>query len=333
VRALRAAGEIVEVVAAGPAGGEWSPADGTVARIPSPIFGGAGAPEAIDAGGIRTWLDAAAFFARLKAEVRRRAPGWDRLESHWLVPCGLAAALAAPGRAHRAFAHSGDVALLEKLPLGRALARFLAGCGADIRFASADLRRRFALLAGREVGRVEPMPIDRELFVRPTAEAREILRRERGLDRPTVLSVGRLVPVKGIDVLVDAVAALARPVTVVVAGDGPLRSVLATRASARGVDLRLPGTVPQAEIAALMGAADVYVQPSRRLPDGRTEGMPVATLEALAVGLPVVASATGGLADLGPRAVLVPPEDPAALARALAAALPGFARQVRSDLR
>jgi glycosyltransferase involved in cell wall biosynthesis len=64
------------------------------------------------------------------------------------------------------------------------------------------------------------------------------------------------------------------------------------------------------------------VQPSRPLPSGRTEGLPVATLEALSLGLPVVASATGGLRELPhapPRLRLIPADDPAALAACLGA--------------
>jgi glycosyltransferase involved in cell wall biosynthesis len=73
-------------------------------------------------------------------------------------------------------------------------------------------------------------------------------------------------------------------------------------------------------VATWMAGADLYVQPSRPLHSGRTEGLPVATLEALAAGLPVLASATGGLAELPygpPRLRLVPPGDPAALAACL----------------
>jgi glycosyltransferase involved in cell wall biosynthesis len=88
------------------------------------------------------------------------------------------------------------------------------------------------------------------------------------------------------------------------------------------VVLRLPGAVAPREVAAWMTEADVYAQPSRALPGGRTEGAPLATREALAVGLPVVAGAVGGLRELAGSAQdrrirLVPPGDPAALAAAL----------------
>ncbi|HEX7837950.1 MAG TPA: glycosyltransferase family 4 protein, partial [Kofleriaceae bacterium] len=62
--------------------------------------------------------------------------------------------------------------------------------------------------------------------------------------------------------------------------------------------------------------ASVVVVPSRTTPGGRTEGTPAIALEALAAGVPVIASAVGGLCDL-PGVALVPPEDPRALARAI----------------
>jgi hypothetical protein len=291
VEGLRAAGHTVEVIAAGP--GESSPA---LTRLPASfaggpsLFDGAGAPEALERGGAAVYLAAARFAVELAAAIRRCAPGWDRVESHWLAPCGLATIAAAPELPHRAWAHSGDVALLERIPFGRSLARQLAAGATELVFASEALRRRFGALAGVLRGRVEPLAPSPVLFaraVRPPSSA-----------PPTsVLSVGRLVPIKGFDLLLHACArAGARDVTVL--GDGPERGRLQELASRLGVSLRLPGVVPRPEVAAWMRAAELYVQPSRRIAT-RTEGTPVATLEALAMGLPVIASDSGGLADLG----------------------------------
>jgi glycosyltransferase involved in cell wall biosynthesis len=138
-----------------------------------------------------------------------------------------------------------------------------------------------------------------------------------------VLSVGRLVPIKGFDLLVRACAARAGdrgPLALVILGDGPERGRLQHLAARMGVDLRLPGFVSRAQVTTWLRAADVYAQPSRALPNGRTEGTPVATLEALAAAIPVVATASGGLAelpDLGAPVQLVPDGDSRALALVL----------------
>jgi len=299
-------------------------------RVPVPasagprLFYGDGAPEALEKGGGGVWAQAAAFWAGLCQRLRARARHWTAIEAHWLVPCGLAARGCFPALPLTVHAHSGDVALLERLPPGPALARYVARGGTDLLFASEDLRIRFGRLAGGAVGRVMPRPpLPPAGAVDPAR--RLAARRSLRFDGPTLLSVGRLVPIKGYDVLVRAAALAgegpARP-SVVILGDGPERQRLAALAHRLGVPLRLPGFVQRQDVPRWMTAADLYVQPSRRLASGRTEGLPVATLEALSLGIPVVASATGGLSELphaAPRLRLVPADDPAALAAALAA--------------
>jgi glycosyltransferase involved in cell wall biosynthesis len=79
----------------------------------------------------------------------------------------------------------------------------------------------------------------------------------------------------------------------------------------------------QDELADVMTAADLFVHPCRVLASGRSEGMPLVVREALACGLPVIASASGGLLELegSPGLALVAPDDPDALATAIVADL------------
>jgi glycosyltransferase involved in cell wall biosynthesis len=326
VERLLSEGHEVEVLAAGAGAPLGTTREGrlSVTRLPAgfgaapDLFAGAGAPEALEAGARGALWAAARFSAELASAARARAAGWSRVESHWLTPCALAALAGAPHLPHLATAHSGDVALLERVPLGRSLARLLANSRAELVFVSEALRARFAALAGRVVGNVAPLPEGIAAAV-PRAPADGALRAALGLTAPTVLSVGRLVPIKGFDLLIRACAPRAGDPTalhLVLLGDGPERSRLARLAAGMGVDLRLPGFVSQARVAEWLRAADLYVQPSRSLPNGRTEGTPVATLEALAAGIPVVAAATGGLAELPSRGAavrLVAVEDAASL--------------------
>jgi glycosyltransferase involved in cell wall biosynthesis len=140
-------------------------------------------------------------------------------------------------------------------------------------------------------------------------------------DVPVLLAAGRFSPEKGQDVLVEALARVhaaggARPALVLL-GDGVLRPDL-ERAAARlpAGSVRFDGW--RDDPWARLGAADVFVLPSRR------EGLPLALLEAMAAGLPVVATRVGGVPtalDDGRCGALVPPDDPGALADAVLALL------------
>ncbi len=155
--------------------------------------------------------------------------------------------------------------------------------------------------------------------VRPGAPG--ALRRELGLpaDRLVVGTAVRLAPQKGVEHLLGAAAVLrdaGRPVTLVIAGDGPLREPLAQKARSLGVDAHFLGHRP--DVADLMSLFDVFVLPSV------TEGLPLVVLEAMAVGCPVVATRVGGVPEAvedGRTGRLVPPADPEALAGAVAETL------------
>jgi len=138
-----------------------------------------------------------------------------------------------------------------------------------------------------------------------------------GADEVVLLSIAALVRRKGLDVLLDALAALAhrglRP-RLWVAGDGPERASLAAQAERLGLGGQVDWLGQRDDVGDLFAAADVFVLPSR------AEGLGVAALEAMAAGRAVVASAVGGLADAvvdGRTGLLVPPGDAVALGAAL----------------
>jgi glycosyltransferase involved in cell wall biosynthesis len=146
------------------------------------------------------------------------------------------------------------------------------------------------------------------------------LRGELELDAtlPLVGFFGRLEHRKGVDVLLDAAARVhaTLPASFLFVGDGPLREPLAARAAALGLPARFVGR--RDDVPELMRLCAVVVLPSRREAFGRV------LIEAMATGVPVVASAVGGIQEVcidGVTAVLVPPEDPDALAVAIALTL------------
>jgi glycosyltransferase involved in cell wall biosynthesis len=212
--------------------------------------------------------------------------------------------------------------LLARMTGGGSLARLICRGCTELVFASADLLQRFTRLCGNPpeaLGArscVRPAPFDAHLF-HPCAE-RERLRSHLGIKQLTVLAAGRLVPIKGFDVLVRAVGHLpagGRP-TLVVAGAGPEAPRLRSMAAAYAVDLRLLGEVAPAVLADWMAASDLFVHPCRALPNGRSEGAPLVVREALAAGMSVIASAAGGLPELSSheRITLIAPDDAAGLA-------------------
>lgn len=137
------------------------------------------------------------------------------------------------------------------------------------------------------------------------------------VDRPLVLWLGRLAPVKDPILWLDTVAALnrMRPVHAVMCGDGALREAAQAHAARLGLSVTWTGFVPAAEA---LGAADLLLMTSRN------EGLPLSAIEAAGAGLPVVAPAVGGLADAARWGVVRPAQrNPEALAAACAAVLSG----------
>ncbi|WP_375382527.1 glycosyltransferase [uncultured Sphingomonas sp.] len=148
---------------------------------------------------------------------------------------------------------------------------------------------------------------------------RPALKARLGVAGPLVVSLGALIPRKGHDVVIEAVARLPGT-TLLVAGEGPERGRLAALAERLGVAdrVRLIGPVPHAELPALLAAADVMALASS------SEGLANAWVEALACGTPVVITDAGGARELvtspvaGPAAGRVVERTPAAFAAAIA---------------
>jgi len=240
--------------------------------------------------------------------VREQATDADVVHAHG-VRAGAVAALA---RVHPLVVtwHNSRPARLRRR-LGHPLVERLAARGADRTLAVApDLSARAARAGARQVDLVAvpapPLPHP----VRGRAEVRADL----GVgDRPMVLALARLERQKRLDLLVEATAGWDerpdRPV-VAVAGTGSLAQDLQRRARAARSPLLLLGR--RSDVVDLLQAADLIALPSD------WEGYPLVAQEALRMGVPLVATAVGGVPALvGSAARLVPPGDAAALRSAL----------------
>lgn len=161
-----------------------------------------------------------------------------------------------------------------------------------------------------------------------------------------ILAVGRLVPKKGFDVAVEALAILRRlghEVELDFVGDGPERARLEKLAEARGLNgsVRFHGSRPPDALRAHYENADLMILPSIQLENGDRDGIPNVLVEAMAVGLPVVSTRTSAIPELvrdGETGLLVNPRDAEGLAGAIArvfadpAAARRRAQQARRDV-
>jgi len=193
---------------------------------------------------------------------------------------------------------------------------------------SAELAQRVAAFgAAPEKIRVIVDGVDRQVFhPGPRAQARA----ELGLSADTrhLLFIGNLLPVKGVDVLLQACALLDRRMPdwqLHLIGEGSLRQALERSAQTLGIaaKVRFHGSMPQQALPTWLRAADLFVLPSR------SEGIPNVLLEASACATPYVASAVGGIPEIARlgASVLVPPEQPEPLAAAIADSLASPPRQ------
>ena len=174
-----------------------------------------------------------------------------------------------------------------------------------------------------------PKGVDSRLFAPEGANRREAL----GLSgRRVVLAVGRLVPIKNTSLLLDAMRIVREQITdahLVIAGEGPETASLTEQAAHLGISaaVTLLGYVPLSDLPEIYRSADVFALPST------FDNSPNVVLEAMAAGLPVVATDVGGVrgfVEIGPGGDVVKPADASDLARALVGWLGSAERRRRA---
>jgi glycosyltransferase involved in cell wall biosynthesis len=247
--------------------------------------------------------------------LRARRPAVFHAHLSWPVACkwGLAAAVAARVPAVLATAQlfvDVPVGLSRRVQmgvLGRLTGRYIA--------VSEDTRRRLLDAFGWSDAKVvvvrNAIPLERYAVGRDPSVRAALT---GGDDAPLALVTARLDEQKGHDVLLRAAARLPG-VRFACAGDGPLRDRLLAQARELGVAGRVAFLGYRDDLPSLLAACDLVVLPSRY------EGLPISLIEAMAAARPVVATDIGGTRELvrdGETGVLVPPDDPEALADAIA---------------
>lgn len=301
-----------------------------------------GLPERLERGDLSAFATLPASLGALALATHRAATQAGpraELVGHWLAPGGwLAQRLARTLRlSATTVCHSGATRLAATLPppLARSTIANALGAGPyvitcrqllDVLTAPFAPQARSALRARAHVA---PMPI-------PTPQ-----RAGSPPDGPPwrVLVLGRLTPVKGLARLLDALThhAVRDLVELHVCGDGPLRAALQARCAASGLSARFHGVVVGADKARLLSTCHGFALPSVQVARGRTEGVPVALLEALSYGLPCWVSPVGGAAEVlqvsRERALAMPAHGAPSLdnTRAFIARMAGAQRALEAD--
>ena len=245
----------------------------------------------------------------------------DAIHAHWLIPQGWVASKATRAVPYLVTSHGGDLFGLR--------GKFLESMKRDVAKGSAAMTVVSSAMAAeaRRIGLapprldILPMGVDlRERFV-PDATV------PRASD--VLLAVGRLVPKKGFNFLLDAMPAIARArpnVRLDIAGFGPEEAALRAQAERLGVanHVRFLGAMPQDKLPALYRSSSLLVAPFVRDDAGDQEGLPVVLMEAIGCGCPVVVGDVAGVDDLlgaMKAEVCVDPRNTEHLANAVVAAL------------
>lgn len=278
------------------------------------------------------WLSGFSYFVGvlplLHRLVREQRP--DLIHVHCAYPDGVGGALAARalGLPYVVTVHGSDINVYATHHSLRSQIRWALRGATGVIAVSRNLEGKVRCLlhgAATPVSFIPCAGFDTGMFfLRQKAELRAAL----GLGQHTriVVFVGELVPVKGVDLLVEAWARLQRGRAVgsdnrlVIIGDGRCRADLERCVAAAGIgeNVQFIGAVPQAEVSRWIAASNLLCLPSHN------EGTPNVIVEALASGVPVVATRVGGVPELvseGINGLLVPPGQIGALVDDLAQGL------------
>jgi glycosyltransferase involved in cell wall biosynthesis len=255
----------------------------------------------------------------LVCRLHREKP-FDVVDAQFFYPDGPAAAqvAAAFGLPLSIKARGSDIHLWGERPAALRQMRAAADRAGGLLSVSEALKRDMAAL-GMPPNKiaVHYTGLDHALFrPRPRTEARAAIAEMLGIpsDGPLLVTVGNLIPLKGQDLVVEALAAVPGA-RLVLAGKGPEGAALEALSKRLGLSQRvhLAGSVEPVDLALLLAAADTMVLPSQR------EGLANAWIEALACGAPLVITDVGGAREVvgAPSAGRVVERNPAALAAAI----------------
>lgn len=240
------------------------------------------------------------------------------INSHWLLPQGFVGALCSKifGISHFVSVHGSDIQFIMDNPLGKVLFNYIASNSTLIVANSSYTKDRILALNSRYLDKIRVIPMGVN-----THHSSKCYPRNSEHTRPIILTVGRLVEIKGIQYLVRSMEYVTRRMpsaVLMIVGDGPERNNLVQLTKALGLDdnVIFVGDVKSTQMSEYYRSADVFVLPSITL-NGQSEALGVVLIEAMASGVPVIGTNTGGIPDIisdGVNGLLVPERDSANLA-------------------
>nr|WP_236671879.1 glycosyltransferase [Enterococcus sp. BWB1-3] len=224
------------------------------------------------------------FFA-----IRREIKKVDLVHANWIIPQGIIQSLFSK-KPYVLSGLGGDVTSLNKGIVKKWKNKAL-GDAAAITVVSADLKASLHKEFGFDQVEILPMGVNMEQFS-PANRVENFFDTDK---KGTILFVGRLVEKKGTRYLIEAMAKV--DATLIIVGDGPEMTKLVELAQGIDADIRFVGAKNKKELAVLNASCDVFCAPAVVAKDGDKDGLPVAIIEAMASGTPIVASQIGGLAE------------------------------------
>lgn len=247
----------------------------------------------------------------LWAKILKIKKNYDIIQANWLIPQGIIQSFF--GKPYVVTGHGTDVREMNRGLVGCLKKRCLRKAEA-ITTVSQHLKKEINCLYYNDKTSIIPMGCWTEFFGK--RHAVDNLFSQDG--KKVILFVGRLDKIKGITYLIEAVKEI--DALLVIVGGGPLESILKAQAAEQGNKIQFLGAKTHEELTKIYASSDIFVAPSITTESGAKEGFGVVILEAMASGLPVVASLSGGIKDIitnGENGILVPERDSHAIADAI----------------
>ncbi|HAP19662.1 MAG TPA: hypothetical protein DCR27_00110 [Lachnospiraceae bacterium] len=247
------------------------------------------------------------LFLGLFCKMLKIGKDYDIVFANWLIPQGIVQSFFKIP--YVLVGHGGDVSSLNKAVVKQLKVRACKKAGKVI-VVSKELKNQLKKYFNSSPIDVIPMGCDIKKF-NPLNRVHNYFGQK---DKKIVLFVGRLAEKKGIEYLIEAAGDI--DARFIIVGEGPLREKLIGQASGLADKLVFCGAKPHEELAKIYASADIFVAPSVTAKDGDKEGMPTTIMEAMASGIPVVASNSGGISEIlkdGENGFLVAERDVAGL--------------------